>query len=265
MRILRVMSLAALALLAPVLVSGAQPNPTGSPRPLAGALPSGLAVLPIRLELSLNAPAGEITVFNYTADPVQFQVTGSAWDESINGTTELTVSNDFIAYPAIFSLSPGQKHVVRVGLQGNASSVERTFRITVAQLPSPQVKGQPPTGALGIQASFSIPVFLEPNNPTRQLELGQAAIHQQTLSFHVRNAGSAYDLVTGIVATGLDANGATVFTAKGAGYYVLAGHERIFTLGVPKGVCASVRSVKLAVVSDWSEANGVLPLSGSCQ
>jgi fimbrial chaperone protein len=225
----------------------------------------GIVITPIRLFLAGNAPSGDLTIKNTTSDLAQFQVQGYAWKESTEGKTELTSSDDLIFYPTIFSLAPGATQLIRIGIEGNPPTVERTFRLLLTHLPPPQLPGEIAKPSIPVSEQFSIPVFLQPDSPTSQIDLSRAEIGAQKLSLYFRNTGNSYDMVHGIKVTGLGASGATVFNVKGTGWYVLAGSDRIFTLQIPKGACASVRSVKIDAALEDGHADATLPVTGECR
>lgn len=225
----------------------------------------GIVVSPIRLFLASDETSGDVTIANRTDEFMRFQVTGFAWSQTLDGQAQLTPSNDLIFYPTIFALASGASQVIRVGVIGNPPTTERTFRIVVTSLPAPQLPGEAPRLTdISLSEAYSVPIFVQPANPFSRLEVSNVTLDARKLAINLRNIGTSYDMVHGVTATGLSATGATVFTAKTGGWYVLAHSDRLLTVTIPKGACASVRSVKIVTASENGEIEATLPVQGTC-
>ncbi|HJW52325.1 MAG TPA: molecular chaperone [Burkholderiaceae bacterium] len=194
------------------------------------ALISGLAsaqnsftVTPLRVDLSSHAPAAVIDVINTSAGALTLQMQQRAWvqDEGRDGQTE---TRELILSPAIFTLQPGEKQVVRIALRGAPDARrERAFRVFVSEVPTPQLKVTPDASGFRVALRMDLPLFVAPL---------QAAAPQPSYALDatgaqlvVRNAGDAHIRYTDftVLQAGRKVAELPIFT-------VLAGSERRFEL-----------------------------------
>ena len=65
--------------------------------------------------------------------------------------------------PAIFTLQPGEKQVVRIALRGAPDPRrERAYRVLVSEVPTPQLKTTPDASGFRIALRMDMPLFVAP-------------------------------------------------------------------------------------------------------
>lgn len=95
-------------------------------------------VRPVRLELGSRTPASQLVVHNPTARTLLLQAEAFDWSQD-ERQDRLEPTQALIINPPIFELPPGASQVVRVGLRKAVESgVERSHRIWLSQVPTPQ-------------------------------------------------------------------------------------------------------------------------------
>lgn len=122
---------------------------------------STFGVNPVRIEISATRPNAVVQVENLSTDAVTVQAYAVIW--SFRGETDqYTETDEIMLNPPIFSLQPKQKQFLRLGLRhNNASTVERTYRLILEQVPV-----GPKPGFMGLNTilRISVPIFAAPPN-----------------------------------------------------------------------------------------------------
>jgi fimbrial chaperone protein len=122
---------------------------------------STFGVNPVRIEISATRPNAVMQVENLSSEAVTVQAHAVIW--SFQGETDrYTDTDDIMLNPPIFSLQPHQKQFLRLGLRhNNASTVERTYRLILEQVPD-----APKPGFVGLNTilRISVPIFAAPSN-----------------------------------------------------------------------------------------------------
>ena len=104
---------------------------------------NSFTVTPLRVDLSAKAPAAVIDVINTSAGALTLQMQQRAWVQN-EGRDAQAETRDLILSPAIFTLQPGEKQVVRIALRGAPDAQrERAYRVFVSEVPTPQIQVAP--------------------------------------------------------------------------------------------------------------------------
>jgi len=189
----------------------------------AAAGQNSFTVTPLRIDLSPQSRAAVVDVINTSAGPLTLQMQQRSWvqDEGRDGHAE---TRDLILSPAIFTLQPSEKQVVRIALRGAPDAQrERAFRIFISEVPTPQLKTTPDATGFRIALRMDIPLFVAPvQSATPEASYALDAKGSRLL---VRNAGNAHIRYTDFVVlqAGRKVAELPIFT-------VLAGSERSFEL-----------------------------------
>ncbi len=190
------------------------------------ALAGALTVLPVRVEVAANRQFCSVTLGNDGPREVTVQVRGYRWHQE-QGIDALDESEPLAVNPAIATIPPGARKLVRCSLPEQAGSTESTYRLIVSELP--QAGAEP--GTLQTLLQLSIPVFRTPPGARPSLLWAPTAdgrlLVSNTGTRHVRLAG----LVVRPAASGP--------VRAGAGFYLLAGARRVVDTGLgPSGIAA---------------------------
>ena len=238
------MSAPALSTIAALLLSALVAGPSHA---------EGLQLTPVIVELTRDQTNAILSLRNDTASPVRYQLSAVTWDQDSAGQLKLAPTKDLILFPLLLALKAGEQRNVRVGVPPERfGAVEKTYRVFLDQLPSPDRPGNKP--AVQVLTRVSIPVFLAPERTVPALRIEKAEISQGKVSFQLQNLGNVRVRPTEIVADALSGNGSAVTRQRWDGWYVLAGADRAYEWPLPKEGCDRVRSVRIEARLDGGKA-----------
>lgn len=231
--------------------------------PVRSARASDFHVNPVRIDLDEKTRTGLISIDNPGPEPLRLQVSVFAWTQDAQGKVQLTPTRDLTYFPSLLTVEPGESRNIRVGGQLPVQSTERTYRLIVEQLP-PAVTQSSVGTQIRMLTRMSIPLFVAPSERTPRGNVAGLALSQGTLSFALRNEGNTHVFAKKARVQARDAHGETVLDQEQAGWYVLAGGERRFTLPIPRELCPRLHSVSVEVTTDSGSfpATATLPGNG---
>jgi fimbrial chaperone protein len=208
---------------------------------------SALTVFPATVFMTADQMSGTVKLTNNGEAKINLQVDILQWTQHPEtGADTVAPATDVVIFPKIVSIDAGQEQVVRIGQKTRLTGDrERAYRLSVRELPT----GKPQASSTGAQMmlNLSIPLFISPQKPQKQFALAHAELAQGQLLVTVRNTGNSYVKLQTLTATGLDAAGQETFTVQKAGWYVLAGNARIFSLAnVPAQGCRASQTIRIA-------------------
>jgi fimbrial chaperone protein len=220
-----------------------------------------LAVNPVQIKLGADAPTELLALRNNGPVEARYEIRAYSWSETPDGEPRLVATDEVMVFPPVLSLGPGESRNVRVGVMAAPGAVERTFRIILEELPPP-VR---PQGAALFLNRISIPVFLAPRESHVATSVESAGTARGAARFRLRNTGSVHVKPKTVSAKVLDARGAPVAEKSWAGWYVLPGGERVFTIDVPRKACGKVRSLDVTTRVDDHDLRQVVSVpKGVC-
>jgi fimbrial chaperone protein len=236
--------------------------------PLAAALtmalfaavePAGAAITltPVLVELTPTRQSDLIAVTNDSDDPLRLQVEVFAWEQRNDGETVLGPTKDILAFPPLLTLAAHETKRIRVGTTAVPGSAEKSYRMSVQELPDQSGPGGP--AAVRMLTKISIPVFLQPGPVKAAGRIDAERAQNGTWTLRVDNIGTRRFVLSEIDARGVDGAGATVFEAKAAGWYVLAGGQRDYSLALSAADCRATRSLQLSAKLDDQQVSATVP------
>ena len=222
---------------------------------LASAAPAAdVRVTPVRITLSSGAPIASMHIENNGSEDMLMQLQVLNWSQRDNADV-LEPTTDVIANPPQFRLAAGGDQIVRFGLQVQAGSEEKSYRVLIDQVPREQdAKANQVRTVLRI----SIPIFIpcEGALPRPQWSIGAAT--GQTPVLRLTNAGNAHLEVDSVALR--EAKG-TLLGKLGRPAYVLPGQTHTWTL---TGIAPlhSGQSVKIEAETDWQPIVETVTVAG---
>jgi len=222
----------------------------------APAWSGSFSISPVRIELSPQDATAAVTVTNTGDEPASIQLRVFSWRQEAN-EDHLEPTRDLIATPPLFTVSPGESQIVRIGLRRPPqSAVEVPFRAIFEEIPGPPRAQSAP--GLRINLRISVPVFYSPREdlrPALAWRLSRIAPGRMLLT--VKNSGQASAQIgeLDLARTG----DAKPFVEQKNFAYVLPGAERSFALDVPAAESNNTR-LQLRTTLDGQRAEIEVPV-----
>jgi fimbrial chaperone protein len=228
---------------------------------------STFSVNPVQVVLSGRTKSALLTLKNTSSDPLRFQLSVAAWDQSAQGEMLLKPTRDIVFFPQLVTLAAGEERKVRVGTVIPPGPAERTYRIFIEELP-PRGTPEPsePGAQVRVLTKMGIPIFLQPANTVAEGRIQGLGVARGRLSFQVKNTGNVHFSVQAIRITGSGAAGEPVLQGELRGWYVLAGGTRIYEFEMPRAECAKIAALSLEVQTTQKALSERLDLPpGACE
>ncbi len=215
----------------------------------APALGGNLRVSPLKVFFDGNTASATVQVRNAGAERTSIQATIRAWSVTAEGRDAYEDTSDFVFFPRIFEVEPGEDGVVRLAYRGEtALPTERAYRIFLRELPTP---GKHEEG-VGFLIELSVPIFIRASQPRTEGAVAAAEVSEGLAQVRVENRGTEFFVVDSVVAAGRDAEGQETFRSQVGGWYVLAGTTRPFSVAVDPEACRRSRTVTVEAVWNGS-------------
>src|SRR5689334_10246455 len=97
---------------------------------------SNLQVSPIRLDTDEKTRTTLLTVRNVGRERMRLQASAAAWTQDEHGEMVLQPTREVAYFPSMLELAPGESRQIRIGTTAGSGTHEKTYRVTVEQLPS---------------------------------------------------------------------------------------------------------------------------------
>lgn len=204
-----------------------------------------VAVSPVNITLTRDIHSALLTITNQGAETVRFSLSTFAWGESDDGKMALAATTDIVFFPTLLTLTPGESRNVRLGTQLQPADVEKTYRIFLEELPSPQTSATGHGMQIHVLSKIGIPIFLVPDKPKLQAEIRSIAMTRNALSFQIANTGSVHVLPGPVTIAGSDEAEKIIFSKQINVWYVLANSTRTTSIALPPGTCAKIKNLSI--------------------
>ena len=215
---------------------------------LTGAVFAGeWRVMPIRLDLGKEARTGAITVVNDGKMPINYQIRAYEWTQDATGKDNYSETADLIVFPKIMTINTREEKVIRIGLGPGQARNEKTYRVFIEELPPPRKDQE--TG-VSVAIKFGVPVFVKPLAEEIQGTFETPAFGNGAVNFAIKNSGTVNFNITKVLVKGKDVGGNTVLARETAGWYLLSGSARTYSLPVSQEECARLYSLELEAIND---------------
>jgi len=205
----------------------------------------GLNVSPIQIRLSPQTTKAMLTLRNDSEETVRYQVSATSWNQSTRGELQLAPTNEVLFFPALFTLKPGEKRNIRLGVGTPFGLVEKTYRVFVEELPPTERPAQP-SSDVRVLTRVGVPVFLAPARPVERRSIEGLGARGGRASFRISNQGTVHFREDAVKLRGVDGSGAELFEREQRGWYVLAGGALDYEFQLPRscpGLAALVAEV----------------------
>ncbi|MGJ8670839.1 MAG: fimbrial biogenesis chaperone [Oceanococcus sp.] len=186
-------------------------------------------VAPTQLHLDPKTGNSALNLSNRSSTPLFVQSRVFLWTQE-DGLDKLSPSDQLIASPAIAKIDAGETQTVRVVVAKNSARTgQRSFRLLLDELPSPDPESKDLSRGISVLLRYSVPVFVGDNQQLVRARLTWTAHRKDDgilLSAH--NLGDQFAQLTEFK---LNNNGA-ISSPFGQGLlgYVLSGSKRTWSL-----------------------------------
>lgn len=128
-------------------------------------------ISPVKAYLKTGEKVTSISITNNGDSEASFQLEQKKWIKA-SDKDFYEDSKDLLLTPVIFTLQPGKKQLIRIGLRSETlrADEEKAYRVFVKELPKPKWQ-QETSAALNFVLELSIPVFVEPKQLAERQEL----------------------------------------------------------------------------------------------
>ena len=208
---------------------------------------ASLQVSPVRVELPSNEVSRPLWVSNSGKETISVQVRVFKWTQA-NGKDVLTPTTEVVATPALTSVEPGGRQLVRMVRKGPGPATEQAYRLRVEELPGARKAEQKP--ALNLLLAYSIPMFLVGQDPVPASPLTGLTVRVEGNELVMRNDATRQVMISDLKA--LDIAGKETVVRPGLVGYVLSGQTMRFPFEAPKGTVDVQAVVNQTNVARWS-------------
>ena len=209
--------------------------------------PADIFVNPIRLFFDVKQKTTIIKVKNNSDQKLSLQIDAYSWIQDEEANDQYQPTQDVILFPKMLSLEGGEERIIRVGINSPPMTKEKTYRIFLEELPQPlQVEGN----VLRTILKIGVPMFIAPVKSEVAGEIEKIQCSKCSLACTVKNKGNVHFVIQAVKVRGLDASGVSVFQTETESRYLLEGHSRTFSFGIPKEDCLKMSALTIDVVTD---------------
>ena len=224
------------------------------PRPVIAA--GVWRVIPILLEFDQKTRSGVITLYNEGETKVSLQINSMVWSQDGAGKDQYQDDAELIFFPRLLTIEPGKSQVLRVGLQIPATSVEKTYRLFIEEIPEPRKADQGATIAIALR--FGVPIYAAPLKSEARGEFVEAVLAKGTINTVIKNSGNVHFRIQTVQLVGKDASGAEVLRQKLDGWYLLSGVSRPYVFTLKDEECRKAATLELLVDTDRDDFSKVI-------
>ncbi len=198
------------------------------------------SISPIGLQFVPGSRSAVVGINNSDQRPIRFQLSLVEWTQNAQGEDIYTPSNDLIFFPRQITVAAGDRGIARVGPKQTPSTLEKTYRLRIEELAEPltEVSGS----ALAMTITFAIPVFSGVADVQPQVLIEPLQLKENAVVATVRNTGNSHFRIES-----LELQGADGYVQQMAGWYLLSGASRDYSLALPPEVCRTQKQLHLNV------------------
>ena len=212
-------------------------------------------VTPIRLEFDRANKSGVVTVVNEGEEKLSVQMKAFEWTQDVEGKDQYTETNDIIFFPRLMAIEKNEERVIRAGIKIPAISREKTYRLFIEEIPSPQ-KAEGVNIAITIR--FGVPIFSKPIKEDIKGQIEKIELSKGVLNANLSNKGNAHFIINSVEIKGKNDKNEAIFSKELSGWYLLNGVSRVYATPIPEEVCKGLSKIEVDVKTNRFNLNGRL-------
>lgn len=220
----------------------------------AEALPANFTVSPIRIFFDGTQKTNVLTVKNMSDTPVSLEIKTVLWEHD----KDYSPTSDIIFFPKMLTMGAGEEKIIRIGHKMPPVPVEKTYRMFVSEIP---VLRREEGATLQMVMNLGVPIFIQPAMPSSNGEIESLTLSNGKLNISLKNSGNVHFLIKSIKVSGKDNDLTEVFGAEMAGWYLLAGNSKEYTLEIDKESCLKIKNLRIDIETDSLSIEKDFPVS----
>lgn len=214
-------------------------------------------VSPLSVTFSGKQKSSVVTVVNEDSRPVMLRIKAMAWSQDGDGRDNYSDTNDLVFFPKRLELAPGEKRVIRVGINSPDAAAEKAYRLYVEELP-PAVMTEDDSTKLSVLVTFGLPIFVVPEQADADLQLEHITTADGVLHLTVNNSGGRHARLSRIVL-----QDGTVLTDAIDGRYIFPGIRKQYSIAVPTAYCSG-KTETLEIETEQGDLSASVVMPGDC-
>ena len=207
-------------------------------------------VKPVRLDVVPSSKSASMSIANDGVEKISFQLQAMDWTQDKDGKDQYLDSRDLIFFPKLMTIEPGQEALVRIGFKSPATSIEKTYRLFIEELPGIFKKVEGSNAQLNVLVRFGLPIFAAPVLPQDGLAIDSVELKSGVLSFITQNSGNRHQMFTSIRIAGTNAANKSVFGFDIADRYLLASSSKPYKTALSSQQCREITSITIDIKTD---------------
>jgi len=197
---------------------------------ITSALAGNYGVSPLSFSFSKTNKSGVLTVSNDDKKDLDIRIRPKIWIQNASGEDNYQDSNDLVVFPRRLSLKPGEKKIIRLGVNETQTTTEKAYRLFLEEVAPPEVPNDA-NAKLSVLINIGVPVFLTPAQAVPQLTV-QPIVVDNKLKLELSNQGNAHIRLARIK----DEKGNTI-TSNFTNRYVFSGVRTTSDVSFPASLC----------------------------
>ena len=223
---------------------------------------SNFTVDPVQIYLSPEQNTAILTFTNHGNNELRLELTAFTWVHDEEGAMDLQPTDDVVFFPELVALESGREQAVRIGLQTDFGSVEKAYRLMIAEMPSgAAVEG----GEVQLRTTVSIPVFLQQVGMEETTVDFTAMVQGRIVSGRIENTGNVHILADSVQFKAFDAEDRVLFQENQPGWYVLPGMAHRFDYELTDSMCRSAVRVDAIAIGHGQMVSRSVDVRAACR
>lgn len=216
----------------------------------SGVLAANFDIQPIRIVLDEKVKLEKLTIKNVSDTEFPIQIRAYEWSQNEKGEDVYKETKDIIIFPKILTIKKDEEKIIRIGTNIMPGSRERTYRIYLEEMPSPEREAQ--GASIRLFMKIGIPVFINPPRVEDKAEIDKISVNNGKVEVTVKNKGNNHFMVTGINVRGENTQGMEPFSRDIGGWYLLSGTSKIYETSIPIDLCSNMTNLNVELKTNKS-------------
>jgi len=227
----------------------------------AGVWAANFDIKPIRIVLDEKVKLEKLTIKNVSDATFPIQVRAYEWSQNEKGEDVYNETKDIIIFPKILSIQKAEEKFIRIGTNVKPGMQEKTYRIFVEEMPSPDRETQGAT--IRMFMKIGIPVFINPPRIEDRPDIRNITMRDGKVAIDVLNSGNSHFMVTGINVQGEDSQGKDRFNRDIGGWYLLSGSSKVYETSIPQDLCTAITNLNVELKTNKTTIKRKVPVENT--